>query len=244
MTLFWINPFLCAHEITHTHAKRTTYPKFQAHERKGRQQQQRPSWKNNLQNCTRRGFSVPSSHRCAEPETTETNKETDMNRNNTNGTEQSENQTKKKKTSRNHRSKQQIRTTTPPAINLHTPQNQKDVKNNVSDTTPDSRLDHTHTQHAQPSGTMCIRHSIILIHCEHRHSLTTYTVSPSRPDGNIHDQSCAVKVTLEHTRRLSLSFNDEPASPPKCRQHTNGTPHPCNCQPDDKNELHWIQPSA
>ena len=30
-----------------------------------------PFGKNNLQNCTRRGFSVPSSHQCAEPETTE-----------------------------------------------------------------------------------------------------------------------------------------------------------------------------
>ena len=57
---------------------------------------------------------------------------------------------------------------------------------------------------------MRLRHGIIPIHCEHRHRLTTYTVSPSRPDGNIHDQSCAVKVTMEHTRRLSLSFNDEP----------------------------------
>ena len=34
------------------------------------------------------------------------------------------------------------------------------------------------------------------------------------------------------------------ASPPKCRQHTNGTPHPCKCQRNDKNELQSIQTSA
>ena len=40
--------------------------------------------------------------------------------------------------------------------------------------------------------------------------LTTYTVSPSRPDGNIHDPTCAAKFTMEHTRRLSLSHNHKP----------------------------------
>ena len=57
---------------------------------------------------------------------------------------------------------------------------------------------------------MRTRQGIIQIHCEHRRLLTTYTVSPSRPDGNIHDPTCAAKVTLEHTRRLSLSLNDKP----------------------------------
>ena len=40
--------------------------------------------------------------------------------------------------------------------------------------------------------------------------LTTYTVSPSRPDGNIHDPTCAAKFTLVPGRRLSLSLNDKP----------------------------------
>ena len=34
------------------------------------------------------------------------------------------------------------------------------------------------------------------------------------------------------------------ASPPKCRQHANGTPHPCNCHSNDKNELQSIPASA
>ena len=90
---------------------------------------------------------------------------------------------------------------------------QNDVPNDTminSNTTTLAWTAHTHTQHAQPSGTMCIRHGIIQPNCELRHLLTTYTVSPSRPDGNIHDPTCAAKVTLEHTRRLSLSLNDKP----------------------------------
>ena len=53
-------------------------------------------------------------------ETRENSKDT----NNTNGTEQSEQIKRNHKPNRNHRSSQQVLTTTPPAIDLHTPQKQ------------------------------------------------------------------------------------------------------------------------
>ena len=59
--------------------------------------------------------------------------------------------------------------------------------------------------------TMRMRHGIILNKIVTTNTVfTAYTVSPSRPDGNIHDQTCAAKVTLVHARRLSFSLNHKP----------------------------------
>ena len=82
---------LCSHEITHTH-KNTTFPKFQAHERKRKtaQQQQRPIRKKTLAKLHTTRFLCTFLRRCAKPETTKPQHNIHIKRKNTIGTEQSE----------------------------------------------------------------------------------------------------------------------------------------------------------
>ena len=66
-----------------------------------------------------------------------------------------------------------------------------------------------------------MRHGIILNKIVTTNTVfTAYTVSPSRPDGNKHDPTCAAKVTLVDARRLSFSLNHKPRL---TAQQTNGT---------------------
>ena len=79
------------------------------------------------------------------------------------------------------------------------------------DTTPDCRLDHTHIHNMHSTRAQCAQDWASSKKTVNTDTvLTAYTLSPSRPDGNIHDPTCAAKITMEHTRRLSLSLNDKP----------------------------------
>ena len=121
--LFWINPLVMATK-SHTLKKAQRIRNFRHTKGHDNNNNEDPFRRNNLQHWTRRGFLVPSSRQCAEPETTETQENISIRRNNTNGTEESEHAKQKHQPNRNHRRSQQILTTTPPAIDLHTPQQQ------------------------------------------------------------------------------------------------------------------------
>ena len=91
---------------------------------------------------------------------------------------------------------------------------QNDVPNDTminSNTTTLAWTAHTHIHNMHSPRAQCAQDTASSKYTVNTDTvLTAYTESPSRPDGNIHDPTCAAKVTLEHTRRLSLSLNDKP----------------------------------
>ena len=122
--LFWINPFVWPRN--HTHTKCTTYPNFSDTREKMTTATKTNNRSKKLQNWTRRGFSVPSSRQCAEPETTETREKIHVKRNNsTNGTRQSEKQSENTEQMTITEATKSILTTTLSAIDLHTPHNKR-----------------------------------------------------------------------------------------------------------------------